>query len=136
MWVDEIVRGKRGKKDILSRTDFHPLDGGNYLLSHNQHRLASLVAYHSEAQLRGLTAELDQIPHEYSAIADSLTYCDMTTGPTGVHITFEERLTDIFQRSDETYIVNHALRQAIPTLSRAIRYTQKKLDMLCIPSGR
>ena len=84
MWVDERVRGKRGKKDILSRTDFHPLDGANYLLSHNQQRLASLVAYHSEAQfeaqLRGLTAELDQIPHEYSAIADSLTYCDMTTG--------------------------------------------------------
>ena len=135
--MDEIVRGKRGKKDILSRTDFHPLDGGNYLLSHNQHRLASLVAYHSEAQfeaqLRGLTAELNKIPREHSAIADALTYCDMTTGPTGEHISFEERLANIFQRHNDTDIVNQAMHQAIPSLSRAIKHMQEMLNMLCIP---
>src|SRR5215467_2284250 len=60
----------------LQRTGFHPLDGAYYLLSLGQKRLASLVAYHSEAEyeaeLRGLTAELTSIPHEHSIIADAL----------------------------------------------------------------
>ena len=34
----------------LQKTGFHPLDGAYYLLSLGQNRLASLVAYHSEAQ--------------------------------------------------------------------------------------
>src|SRR5947209_6537850 len=55
-----------GYAPALHRTGFHPLDGAYYLLSHGQKRLASLVAYHSEAQfeaqLRGLTHELQIIP--------------------------------------------------------------------------
>jgi len=120
----------------LHRTDFHPLDGAHYLLTHHQHRLASLVAYHSEAQyeaqLRGLTTELEKIPQEHSALADALTYCDMTTGPTGSPTSFEERLTDIFQRYDETHIVNQAMHQAIPSLALSIKHTQDRLD-LCQP---
>src|SRR6266702_2829001 len=65
-----------GHAPSLNRTDFHPLDGAYYLLSHNQQRLASLVAYHSEAQyeahLRGLTTALEKIPQEHSAQADAL----------------------------------------------------------------
>lgn len=124
-----------GYSPLLNRTGFHPLDGANYLLCHDQKRLASLVAYHSEAQfearLRGLTTELNRISHEHSAIADALTYCDMTTGPTGEHISFEERLAAIFQRYDETHIVNQAIHQAIPSLTQAIEHTQEKLNMLC-----
>src|SRR2546421_11909589 len=125
-----------GYAPSLNRTDFHPLDGANYLLAHNQPRLASLVAYHSEAQyeaqLRGLTTELDKIPQEHSAIADALTYCDMTTGPTGSPMSFEERLSDIFQRYDKTHIVNQAMHQALPSLALSIKHTQDRLD-LCQP---
>ncbi len=121
-----------GYAPSLQVTGFHPLDGAYYLLSHNQERLASLVAYHSEAQfeaqLRGLAMELNNIPREYSAVADALTYCDMITGPTGLHIPFEERLDDIFQRYDETHIVNRAIHQAIPSLTRAIKQTQNTLS--------
>jgi hypothetical protein len=103
-----------------------------YLLLHNQERLASLVAYHAEAQfeaqLRGLAAELSIIPHERSAIADALTYCDMTTGPIGLHISFEERLEDIFQRYDKSHIVNRAIRQAVPSLTHAVKQTQHLLS--------
>ena len=113
-------------------TGFHPLDGAYYLLSHNQERLASLVAYHSEAQfeaqLRGLAAELNTIPQEHSTVADALTYCDMTTGTTGLHISFEERLEDIFQRYDEGHIVSRAIHQAIPSLTRAVKQTQRILS--------
>ena len=120
-----------GYAPALHRTGFHPLDGAYYLLSHGQKRLASLVAYHSEAQfeaqLRGLTHELQTIPREYSAVAAALTYCDMITGPTGEHIPFEERLADIFQRYDQTHVVNQAIHQAIPSLAQAIKQTQHTL---------
>jgi HD superfamily phosphohydrolase len=126
-----------GHTPSLHRTDFHPLDGAHYLLAHNQRRLASLVAYHSEAQyeaqLRGLTTELEKIPQEHSALADAVTYCDMTTAPTGSPISFKERLTDIFQRYDETHIVNQAMHQAIRSLALSIKRTQDRLD-LCRPS--
>ncbi len=122
-----------GYAPSLNRSDFHPLDGAHYLLAHNQPRLASLVAYHSEAQyeahLRGLTTELEKIPHEHSAIAEALTYCDMTIGPTGSPLSFKERLTNIFQRYDETHIVNQAIHQAFPSLALSIKHTQDRLDL-------
>jgi hypothetical protein len=81
-----------------------------------------------EAQLRGLAPELNTIPQEDSAIADALTYCDMTTGPTGLYISFEERLEDIFRRYDESHIVNHATHLAIPSLTHAVKQTQHILS--------
>ena len=109
-----------GYAPSLQKTGFHPLDGAYYLLSQNQRRLASLVAYHSgaefEAQLRDLTTNLQQIPRECSIVADALTYSDLLTGPKGSEISFDERLTDIFRRYDEKDIVNRAIHQATPSL--------------------
>ena len=120
-----------GYAPSLKRTGFHPLDGAYYLLSHGQKRLASLVAYHSEApfeaELRGLTAELDKIPREHSTLADALTYCDMTIGPTGRRVSFEERIEDILERYGETHIVHQAIHRAAPALTGAIRHTQDVL---------
>ena len=120
-----------GYSPSLKMTGFHPIDGAYYLLSHNQTRLASLVAYHSEAQceaqLRGLATQLNNIPCEHSVLADALTYCDMITGPTGLHISFEERLEDIFLRYNESHIVNRAIHEAIPSLTRAVKQTQNTL---------
>ena len=120
-----------GYAPSLNTTDFHPIDGANYLLQQGQIRLASLVAYHSEAQyeaaLRGLSNDLNRFSREYSIIADALTYCDMTTSSIGLQISFEERLTDIFQRHDETDIVNQAIHQAISSLTQTITRTQNIL---------
>jgi HD domain len=117
-----------GYAPSLNKTNFHPLDGATYLQSQGQTRLASLVAYHSgaqfEARLRDLANKLYKFQPEHSAIADALTYCDMTTGPTGLHISFEERLADIFQRYDEAHIINRAFHQAIPSLAQAIMRTR------------
>ncbi len=121
-----------GYAPSLNISGFHPLDGAYYLLAQNQRRLASLVAYHSgakfEAQLRGLTTELNRIPHERSAIADALTYCDMLTGPTGLEVSFNERLKDIFQRYNEKALVNRAIHQAMPSLESTMERTR---DLLC-----
>jgi hypothetical protein len=54
----------------------------------------------------------------------------MTTGPTGLYISFEERLKNIFQRYDQGHIVNHAIHQAIPSLTHAVEQTPHLLSQL------
>src|SRR5207247_11076024 len=57
-------------------------------------RLARLVADHAEARfeirLRGFGEQLAAYKREESWVSDALTYCDLTTGPTGLPMTFEE----------------------------------------------
>ena len=120
-----------GYAPSTQKTGFHPLDGAYYLQFQEKSRLASLVAYHSEAQfearLRGLETELNQFHREQSIIADALTYCDMTTSSTGSQVTFQERIDDIFSRYDETHIVNKAIHQAMPSLSLAVKQIEQAL---------
>ncbi len=96
----------------LKRTGLHPIDGALWLCSHNQERLASLTAYHSgawfHAQLYGQLPDLEQFSPEQSMVADALDYCDMTTGPAGARISFEERIKDILVRYPEPHIVAQA----------------------------
>jgi hypothetical protein len=120
-----------GYAPALQKTGFHPLDGACYVRSYGYERLASLVAHHSEArfeaQLRGFDLALSAFPREPSAVADALVYCDMTTGPTGLHLSLQERLADIFCRYGETDIVTQALRQARPYLTLAVGRMQRRL---------
>jgi HD superfamily phosphodiesterase len=120
-----------GYAPALHKTGFHPIDGAYYLRVYGQERLASLVAYHSEAQfeahLRNLASELSEFPREHSPVADALTYCDMTTNPIGEEISFEERIADILQRYDEKHIVHQAIREAEPALALAVEHTQLRL---------
>lgn len=121
-----------GYAPSLKKTGFHPLDGAVYLRSLGEERLACLVAHHSgahfEAQLRGYISQLNTFPHEQSSVADALTYCDMTTGPTGNHITLQERIDDILQRYNEGDIVNQAIHEALPFLFTAVKKTELQLD--------
>src|SRR5215469_10024113 len=104
-----------GYAPSLHQTGFHPLDGALYLRSLGYERLASLVAHHSEArfeaQLRGYASALEVFPRERSAVADALTYCDLTTGSLGEQVSFKERTREIVARYGETDIVSQALRQ-------------------------
>jgi hypothetical protein len=129
-----------GYAPSLQQTGFHPIDGARYLQSQNQSRLASLTAYHSgaqfEAALRGLSTELELFPCEISLVADALTYCDLTTSSTGEHISFQERLDDIFRRYDESHIVSKAIHQAVPYLSRIVERVQNELNWQGIADTR
>ena len=120
-----------GYAPSLKKTGFHPLDDACCLRSLGYDRLASLVAYHSgacfEAHLRGYDAELHEFPRERSAIADALTYCDMTTGSTGERVSLKERTADIFHRYGETDIVAQAHRQSLPSVSLAVARTCRRL---------
>ncbi len=121
-----------GYAPTLKKTRFHPLDGANDVLqAFGNKRLASLVAYHSEAQfeaeLRGYDQALHEFPRERSAVRDALTYCDMTTSPIGSNISFEERIADILHRYGNEDIVAQAIRQATPSLALDVERTQHML---------
>jgi hypothetical protein len=66
-------------------------------------------------------------------VADALTFCDMTTGPEGTHISFEERIAEILCRYKEQDIVSQSIRQATPTLSRDVERTKQMLHQHCKP---
>jgi hypothetical protein len=114
----------------LQRTGLHQLDGASYIRSVGAERLAGLVAHHSEARfeirLRGFATELAAYEREQSWVSDALTYCDLTTGPTGLPMTFEDRVAEVEQRYGEGEIVE-ALRQATPYLVGAIERTKDRL---------
>jgi hypothetical protein len=115
----------------LQKTGFHPLDGALYLRSLGKERLASLVAHHSEARfearLRGCEAELEAFPRERSAVADALTYCDLTTDSLGTHLSLKERVKDIHSRYGDSDVVAQALKQSIPYLTLAVARTKRRL---------
>jgi HD domain len=121
-----------GYAPTLYKTGFHPIDGAYYIQSLGHPRLASLVAHHSEARfearLRKLEPLLSAFPYEYSPIADALTYCDLTTSPTGNTVTLPTRVAEIFGRYGETHIVSQALHQSLPYLSLAVDRTQSLLQ--------
>jgi hypothetical protein len=121
-----------GYAPSLKKTGFHPLDGANYVMQYfGNERLTSLVAHHSEAQfeaqLRGYDCALDAFPREHSTVADALTYCDMTTSPTGSNISFQERISEILNRYSEKDIVALSIRQATPSLSLDVEHTEQIL---------
>jgi HD domain len=116
----------------LRQTGFHPLDGARFVLSSlGDMRLASLVAYHSEArfeaQLRGYAGELQAFPREQSAVTDALTYCDQIIDLTGLQVSLQERTTEVIQRYGETDIVTRAIHLSLPYVSLAVARTQQRL---------
>ncbi len=104
-----------GYAPVLAETGFHPLDGARWVRDHGPGgRLAALVAYHScaiyEAQVRGLLATLlSEFEPEDSATYDALVFCDITTGPKGENFSFDERISDIYERYGPEHEVSRAL---------------------------
>jgi hypothetical protein len=96
-----------------------------------QERLARLVAYHSsarwEAEALGLAGELAAFPREDSATADALTYCDMTTSPTGQSVTMADRLAEIAVRYGREHLVVRCLQLAYEHLAGAVQRTEERL---------
>jgi HD superfamily phosphodiesterase len=120
--------------DELVSTGFHPLDGALWLRAQGLERLARLVAHHSgarfEAAARGYAERLAEFSEERSAVADALTYCDLTTGPTGERISVASRLDDIKLRYGPTSPVTRAINAATDTLAAAVARTEARMDAL------
>lgn len=122
-----------GYAPALAVTGFHPLDGARWIKEQGQsERLARLVAHHScaryEAQVRGLLdVLLAEFEPEDSATYDALVFCDMTTGPTGETVSFEDRIEDIYRRYGPEHEVSRALDSSLPCLAACHDRTAARL---------
>ena len=110
---------------------FHPLDGARWLREQGQERLACLVANHSgarfEAEARGLIEPFGEFPEERSAVADALTYCDLTTDPEGAQITPAGRLAEIEGRHGDESEVGRGVRAAADALGAVVARTEERI---------
>ena len=129
-----------GYAPTLVRSGSHQLDGALHLRALGHERLAGLVANHSSAryelELRGLEEDLRGFPDENSALSRLLTYCDMTTGPTGRLVTLDERLGEVKGRYGADHIVTRALDLARPAIevmcaSAEAALRQDGIPLLC-----
>lgn len=130
-WLHDI-----GYAVEATATGFHPLDGARHLrLIGAPDRLCRLVAHHSgsdiEATARGLAGALHrEFPREQSAVADALTYADMTTGPLGQELAVEDRLTEILQRYPENDVVHQSILRAAPEIVATVYRVEQQLQLV------
>lgn len=119
-WLHDI-----GYAPELVDTGLHPLDGARYLHRIGlADRVVRLVAYHSnaifEARVRGLEHDLlAEFEPEESITYDALVFCDLTTGPDGKTMSFEDRVCEVYERYGEGDI-SQALRMAEPSLKASV----------------
>lgn len=54
-------------------------------------------------------------------VADALTYCDMTTSPTGATVDVDTRLSEILERYGETDIVAQSIEESRSRIMNSAR---------------
>ena len=111
-WLHDI-----GYSPEVARTGFHPLDGARYLMAMGASiDLVGAVAHYScarfEAEERGRAGELDSFAAPSESVMDALAYADMTTGPTGLGVSVEDRLAEILDRHGPNDPVHRAISKA------------------------
>ena len=128
-WLHDI-----GYSPDLADTGFHPLDGARYLRDVHaaDSALCRLVANHScaviEAEERGLDRELSaEFPAPDSGLSDALTYCDMTTNPTGCSVSVRDRLSEIRQRYGPSDVVTSFVQTAESGLLASVARVSSRL---------
>jgi hypothetical protein len=121
-WLHDI-----GYLPDLAATGLHGLDGARYLrdVQHAEPMLCCLVAHHScaviEAEERGLAHLLNrEFASPPQPLADALTFCDMTTSPSGEPVHVRSRLAEIHDRYGSGHLVSRSIRRATPVILEAV----------------
>src|SRR4051794_16338666 len=118
-WVHDI-----GYATAIRSSGFHPVDGARYLRGLGFESAARLTAYHScsvvEASRRGLAGALAEFPRPPETLLAALTFCDMTSGPNGERMTFDQRYEEILQRYGSEHLVGRSISEARERLSAAV----------------
>jgi hypothetical protein len=127
-WLHDI-----GYLPGLAATGLHGLDGARYLrdVQHAEPLLCRLVAHHScaiiEAEERGLAHVLTrEFAPPPQALADALTFCDMTTSPDGDHVQVTHRLAEIHDRYGSGHLVSRSIRRATPLILKAVGHVSAR----------
>ncbi|TNC21796.1 HD domain-containing protein [Amycolatopsis alkalitolerans] len=123
-WLHDI-----GYASGLAETGFHQLDGAHYLARRGwPERICALVAHHAGAtavaRLIGLAGELGAFEDEAGRVRDALWYCDMTTGPDGEPMSFEDRIAELRARRAPDDPVVRALAANGSERAAAVRRTE------------
>jgi putative nucleotidyltransferase with HDIG domain len=128
-WLHDI-----GYSPAIASTGFHALDGARYLrdVQRADTRLCALVAYHTGAIYEALERSLESdLTSEFSSppqpLAEALTYCDITTGPSGDNVNVQQRLADVLSRYGSDHPVSRALRKARTTYLESVRGVESRL---------
>lgn len=127
-WLHDI-----GYAPQIVDTGFHPLDGARFLRRNGvDEGVVQLVAHHScatvEADERGLENELlAEFPHDVTALADALWFCDMTTGPDGEALGVPARLAEIRSRYGPAHVVARFIDRAEGEILAAAERTSARL---------
>ncbi|WP_328304445.1 HD domain-containing protein [Actinomycetospora sp. NBC_00405] len=126
-WLHDV-----GYSPDLASTGFHPLDGARYLREVvAPKRVVDLVAFHSaawaEAQEFGVAGELAEFEDERTLTRDLLWYCDMTTGPDGTDLDFEDRMAEVRERYGPHHYVTRALDAGMDERRAAVRRSREWL---------
>ncbi|WP_233345913.1 HD domain-containing protein [Saccharomonospora iraqiensis] len=126
-WLHDI-----GYSPRIGETRFHPLDGARFLRDQNwPGTIVNLVAHHSgarfEAVERGLSTEINEFPFADSPVMDALVTADLTTGPGGEEMTYEERITEILERYPDDHPVHRTWVKAAPVLKECVVRTEERL---------
>ncbi len=66
-------------------------------------------------------------PREESAVADALWMADMTTGPRGEELAYDDRLSEILARYEQDSVVGRAMLAAEPEIRAAIDRTRQRM---------
>lgn len=120
-WLHDI-----GYAPELAEVGFHPLNGASFLRAgEHDERLCGLVAFHSsalsEAEALGLADQLaGEFEDERTLTRDLLWFADMTTGPDGQCMTFEERMADVRERYGPEHYVIRALEAGMAERAAAV----------------
>lgn len=126
-WLHDI-----GYSPEIGHTRFHPLDGAGYLRDEGwPESIVNLVAHHSgarfEAEQRGLADELAEFPFPDGPLLDALALADLTTGPSGERLTYDERIAEILRRYPEDDPVHQAWLTAAPVLRESVQRAEARL---------
>lgn len=126
-WLHDV-----GYSQVIGHMHFHPLDGARYLRDEGwPATIVDLVAHHSgaryEAKERGLSAELAEFPFPDGPVLDALVTADLTTGPSGERLTYDERIAEILDRYPPDDPVHRAWLAARPVMAECVQRTEARL---------
>lgn len=127
-WLHDI-----GYAPEIGHTRFHPLDGARYLRDNEwPDEIVNLVAHHSgaryEAAERGMSGELAEFPFEDGPVMDALVTADLTTGPSGERLTYDERISEILRRYSPEHPVHRTWTKAAPILRASVERTESRVS--------